>query len=93
MNKVKLYIPSGCARNAKLNAATYDKNTKTWSCDINDQLCIDWYERKYLREPTTDNEIKHYKLNEVKYDRYEDKWYCFKFSIPLIIEYTININI
>ena len=84
MNKVKLYIPSGCQRNAKLNGATYDKNTKTWYCDINDQLCIDWYERKYLREPTTDNEIKHYKLNEVKYDRYENKWYCFKFSIPLI---------
>jgi hypothetical protein len=93
MNKVKLYIPSGCARNAKLNGAIYDKDTKTWYCDINDQLCIDWYERKYLREPTTDNELKHYKLNEVKYDRYEDKWYCFKFSIPLIREYAININI
>jgi len=87
MDKVKLYIPSGCARNAKQNGAIYDKVTKTWYCDINDQLCIDWYERRYLREPINDNEIKHYKLNEVKYDRYENKWYCFKFSIPLIIAY------
>jgi len=87
MDKVKLYIPSGCARNAKPNGAIYDKVTKTWYCHITDHLCIDWYERKYLREPINDNEIKHYKLNEVKYDRYENKWYCFKFSIPLIIAY------
>jgi len=87
MDKVKLYIPSGCARNAKQNGAIYDKVTKTWYCYINDQLCIDWYERRYLREPINDNEIKHYKLNEVKYDRYDNKWYCFKFSIPLIIAY------
>ena len=60
MNTIKLYIPTGCHRNAKLNGAIYDKDTKTWYCDINDKLCIDWYERKYLREPTTDNEIKNY---------------------------------
>jgi hypothetical protein len=42
MNKVKLYIPICCARNAKLNGATYDKDTKTWYCDINDQLCFEY---------------------------------------------------
>ena len=93
MNKVKLYIPSGCGRSAKQNGAKYDKNTKTCYCDIDDKLCIDWYERKYLKEPKTDIEIKLYKLNEVKYDRYEDKWYCLKFSIPLIREYGIERNI
>ena len=42
MNKVKLYIPSDCVRNVKLDGAIYDKATKTWYCDINDKLCIDF---------------------------------------------------
>ena len=63
MNIVKLYVPSDCGKSAKQNGAKYDKLTKTWYCDINDKLCIDWYERKYLKEPNTDIEIKHYKIN------------------------------